>query len=209
MGEKESHADCVIYNVPQSSHFDGDIVITDPYYFLNRAKVDDVIEEPRWEDFFPRPQYTEEMLADEKIKKEFEECNERMNAAYIRWCENNIDDSDLIESFDNLEALGFTNFLLAKTGYGPWTCSVYEQVSNNLIGTFTADAGLVGVFLLDEVCRYNPKYRKNTMPWTATRILGFHGNISITNKSKETGIASDISVIGTGNVDFYSKQTGM
>lgn len=208
-----------IYRIPQTCRFEGDIVITDPCYFLKRAKADEVIEEPRWEDYFPRLQYTSEMLQDAEIAKEFEECNARMNAAYVKWCENNIDDSDLVEAFDNLEALGMTTFLLAKTEYGPWTCTVFnsdtgeEYYADNRPSTFTSDSGLVGVFLLNDVCRYNPHYRKVTEPCTATRLIGYKGTVSIVNYSESTGLEADIRIIGVGDdesiLSFYTKQTGV
>lgn len=208
------------YRVLQSCKFNGDIVITDPYYFLKHAKENEIIAEPRWEDYFPRKQYTNDMLKNPEIAAEFEECNKAMDAAYIKWWENNIDESDLTEAFENLRMLGLKHFLLARTEYGPWTCSLFDLNTNKEIliedktYTFTSDSGLVGVFLLDEICEYNPYYRYDLkMPWTAARIPKYRGKVSIVNASPESGLRADIRVIGVTKDDksfsFYSKQTGM
>ena len=64
---------------------------------------------------------------------------------------------------------------------------------------------MVGVFLLEEVLKYNPNFDYHiSKPWTTTLIKNFTGTIQITNP--EEGI---VSVVGEGNVNFYTKQTGL
>jgi hypothetical protein len=79
-----------------------------------------------------------------------------------------------------------------------------EKEGELILGNFCADAGLVSVFLLDEVLKYNPKFDYHlNRNWTTTLIKNFDGNIEITHKE------GDISVVGKGNINFYTSQTGL
>lgn len=100
-----------------------------------------------------------------------------------------------------------------------------EYKSDDLIlGYFCADAGLVGVFLLDEVLKLNPKFDYHiNRPWTTTLIKDFDGDIELTHRTtkvpaydpityQEIGTLTDeseVSVIGKGNINFYTTQTGL
>ena len=81
----------------------------------------------------------------------------------------------------------------------------FEKDSSIILGNFCADSGLVGVFLLDEVLKFNPKfdYHINKL-WTTTLIKDFDGNIEM-GRDKEDGV----SVIGNGNIEFYTTQSGL
>jgi hypothetical protein len=103
-----------------------------------------------------------------------------------------------------------TNYESSSTIYGDWSCTVYEgnieQHSNNnkTLGSFCADAGMVAVFELDEVLKYNPNFDNHiNKKFTTTTIPNFNGEITIEN------INNSIHVIGKGNVNFYSIQTGL
>jgi len=85
-----------------------------------------------------------------------------------------------------------------------------------ILGEFCADAGLVSVFLLEEVLKYNPEFNYHTeKPWTTTLIKDFDGDIEITHRDisgeKEDGEGEEqeVSVIGKGNLNFYTTQTGL
>jgi hypothetical protein len=80
---------------------------------------------------------------------------------------------------------------------------ITANYKNFILGNFCADAGLVSVFLLDEVLAYNPDfdYHINRL-WTTTLINDFDGNIEITHRNGE------VSVIGKGNINFFTTQTG-
>ena len=57
------------------------------------------------------------------------------------------------------------------TLYGDWSCITYNSDTHEKIGEFCADAGMVGVFLLDEVLKYNPDFNYHIdRPWTTRRI---------------------------------------
>jgi hypothetical protein len=95
--------------------------------------------------------------------------------------------------------------------------------SNLVLGHFCADAGLVSVFLLDEILAYNPEYDDHLKhPHCATLIRDFDGDIEITHRvfeskvdpedaifEDETETGEEVSVIGKGNINFYTTQTGL
>lgn len=99
-----------------------------------------------------------------------------------------------------------------------------EELTNDniILGNFCADAGLVGVFLLDEVLKLNPQFDYHiNRPWTTTLIKDFDGDIELTHRTtqlpeldedyNETGKLTnqhEVSVVGKGNVNFYTTQTG-
>jgi hypothetical protein len=118
---------------------------------------------------------------------------------------------------ENMEALGIKNYLISETIYGDWSCTTYNKNTGEEIGKFCADAGLVGVFLLSEVLAYNPDFDYYiSKPWTTTLIKNFDGDIrievvkvvneytSVINKNDE-----EVRVIGEGNINFYTTQTGI
>ena len=75
------------------------------------------------------------------------------------------------------------------------------------IGGFCADAGLVGVFLLDEILTYNPDWKSwiEEHSWCATIIRDFEGEVEyyIDKVNKEAHI------VGTGSINFYTAQTSI
>ena len=72
------------------------------------------------------------------------------------------------------------------------------------IGHFCADAGMVAVFLLDEVLKYNPDFNYHTnREWTTTLIKDFDGEIDYYVDDED-----DAHIIGVGNVNFFTTQTG-
>lgn len=74
------------------------------------------------------------------------------------------------------------------------------------LGRFCADAGLVSVFLLDEVKAYNPYIEKwiEEHPWCVTTIEDFDGDVEY--YEDEVG---DAHIIGIGSVNFFTTQTGL
>lgn len=70
------------------------------------------------------------------------------------------------------------------------------------IGSFCADAGMVAVFLLDEVLKYNSDFNYHiSKPWTTTLIKDFDGEV-------EYHIDDSVHIIGRGNINFFTLQTG-
>ena len=105
---------------------------------------------------------------------------------------------------ENMENIGIHNCITTDTLYGDWSCTTLEKNTNKVLGNFCADAGMVGVFLLDEVLKYNPEFEKDLeKDWVVTVIKNFDGEVEFSVEEDE------VSVIGTGNINFYTKQTGL
>ena len=96
---------------------------------------------------------------------------------YIIKEENKKSDWELCQYGKNMKALGIEHCAVTSTLYGDWLCEVLDD-KDCVIGEFTADSGLVGVFLLNEVYKYNPNYDLcDKMPYTATIVKNFSGKI--------------------------------
>ena len=105
---------------------------------------------------------------------------------------------------EEMEVLGINTYLSNDTIYGDWSCTTFNSDTKEPIGEFCADASMVGVFLLDEVLKYNPKFDYHIeRPWTTTLIKDFDGEVDIVE------IDGEVQVIGKGNINFIGKQTGL
>ena len=127
-----------------------------------------------------------------------------------------------------MEVLGIKHYICESTIYGDWGCQTYKvddnpkeiidnfveaeengkdyKVECSALGDFCADAGLVAVFLLDEVRKYNPDIDKwiKENPWCVTTIEDFNGNVEYyIDKNSEAHI------YGTGNINFFTTQTSL
>lgn len=74
------------------------------------------------------------------------------------------------------------------------------------IGDFCADAGMVCVLYLDEVLKYNPDFEEEYMskPWVVTVIKDFDGEVEYVVDNN-----GDAHIVGTGNINFFTTQTGL
>ena len=126
-----------------------------------------------------------------------------------------------------LDRLGFENYFCENTLYGDWICGTYRlgdytdpisiidamniifsegwtiNMESPKLGEFTADAGLVGVFLLDEVRKYNPEIDTfiKEHPGYVTIIPNFDGDIEY--YIDENG---EMHIYGTGNITFFTDE---
>lgn len=141
---------------------------------------------------------------------------------YIDRKDNTLWNEDVVDLFSGsgLSEYGFTDYIWEDTIYGDWSCTTFhlkEDAKNVSIsdltnvdfyekplGEFCADAGLVGVFLLDEVLAFNPDFDYHiNRPWTTTLIKDFDGEI-------ECIVEGDVVFIrGIGNINFLTNQTGL
>lgn len=88
------------------------------------------------------------------------------------------EDWDKCDDGDNLEALGISTCMMRSTLYDDWSCSVYDTDKRKKIGDFCTDGGMVAVFLLDEVLKYNPSFDYHiNRKWTTTLIKNFKGTV--------------------------------
>lgn len=158
----------------EPKHFEGDIIITDPCYFIN----------------------DDEWVASD--------CGRYMNPEK------------------------FSSYIARDTLYGDWSCTVYSSDNGKEIGTFAADAGMVGVYLLDEVLKYNPEFDYHS--WTVAHIKDFSGTVQFVVAHTEGTYEQDseyhkkgdkwedysVEIIGRGKnrvtgepLNFVGRQTGL
>ena len=184
-------------------------VITDPCYIVKNCTE----ENP-----YPFPWTTVNIKApniDEMIKQ------------YVEW-EDTHDDWSRCDSGHNMEALGIHNYITESTIYGDWGCTTYKitedpyKVINNFIeaqekgedygidcsklGDFCADAGLVSVFNLDEVRKYNPDIDEwiASHDWCVTTIPDFDGEVNYYVDKQDNA-----HIVGIGNINFFTTQTSL
>lgn len=113
-----------------------------------------------------------------------------------------------------LFAEGIKNCLIEDTIYGDWSCTVFNTDTEEKIGTFCADAGLVGVFDLQELRLNNKEIDEwiEKHPWCVTKISGFTGEVTFRIDevdSNSESVYEELHVIGRGNINFESVQTGL
>lgn len=132
-------------------------------------------------------------------------------------------DNDLNDDFD-LSPLGITNYCCKETLYGDWSCTMFDVSNNKAIGSFCADAGLVGVFNLQEMLKYNKEEIERFLEkssWCYTIIKGFTGTAQIATKVvdnnpdemlNQSSYERIVLIKGTidGNpVEYLGSQTGL
>lgn len=151
---------------------------------------------------------------------------------------NNDNDWDKCGYGDDMSLLGLKTYISENTIYGDWGCTTYELKQTNSItdieeavtkftngdenelaemkigelGRFCADAGEVGVFLLDEVLKYNPKFDYHiNRKWTTTLIKDFDGEIEYFVSTHEYKGRKERTahIIGVGNKNFCTLQTSL
>lgn len=115
-------------------------------------------------------------------------------------------DWDKCDYGENMEILGIKNYICRDTIVGDWSCITYNSDTNEQIGEFCADAGMVAVFLLDEVLKYNPKFDYHTEKlWTTTLIKDFDGEVNFEIETNNDG-EDEVIVVGKGNINFIGKE---
>lgn len=213
-------------------YFKGTIVITDPCYIIKKNP----IQHPDEKDFGLPASIGSKPFKDYSTP---EELAYKAALDYYFSESRKYDDWSKCEYGENMEVLGIHNYISEDTIYGDWSCSTYkvdeepkeflENVLRTLnvnledeeygedessipyegeyIGEFCADAGLVGVFLLDEILAYNPNWKSwvEEHPGCATIIEDFEGEV----KYYIDKVDKEAHILGTGNINFYTVQTGI
>lgn len=128
------------------------------------------------------------------------------------------DDWSRCEYGERMERLGIRNCICRDTIYGDWSCTTFNSDTDEELGKFCADAGMVAVFDLREVLAYNPEFDYHTdKPWTTTWIKDFKGTVQFVVKhiEDEKWEEYSVEVIGHGTnkttgepINFIGKQTG-
>lgn len=149
------------------------------------------------------PEYRKKHPRTHFLSKIYEECNKKYKEALDEYYELNEDDWEKSNLGENMEVLGINTYISRDTLYGDWSCTTYNSDTKEKLGEFCADVGGVAVFLLDEVLKYNPDYDDHiAKPWTTTLIKDFDGEVNFEI------IHDEVSVIGKGNINFETHQTG-
>ena len=81
-------------------------------------------------------------------------------------------DKWLDEGFD-LDSLP----LCRDTMYGDWSCTTFNTVTNEVIGEFCADAGMVCVDTLENIKKRKPNFEEDLCEWCRTIIKDFKGTV--------------------------------
>jgi hypothetical protein len=112
------------------------------------------------------------------------------------------DKSDYGNDFTDI--LGTNNYLSKDTGVGDWSNEIINTDDKMKIGKFCADAGMVAVFNLSDVLKYNPDFNYHiSRQWTTALIKDFKGEINIEFNEADTAV-----ITGTGNINFKSNFIG-
>ena len=189
--------------------FKGTIIITDPCYIVKKCTK----KNP-----YPFPWTTENLKAP-NIEQMVTTYNDSQDAH---------DDWTKCMYGRNMEALGIEYYFTESTLYGDWGCTTYKikenpytvinkfaesentgedyDISCSKLGEFCADAGLVSVFLLDEVRKYNPDIDEwiASHDWCVTTIPDFDGEVNY--YVDKQGSAH---IVGIGNINFFTTQTSL
>lgn len=186
--------------------FKGTIVITDPCYLDNDMPESSTSE--RWWDMV---QYGDSLEATgidhyicestlygdwschtykgtlEEVKKAYKIWNKYYFTFFTKYNNSNISDkekSKLLEDYKQYEKQFNTKYTL---------------------GSFCADAGMVCVVYLEDILKFNPNFKQwaSEHPRCATIIENFNGNVEY--EIDKHGAAH---IVGTGNINFYTSQSG-
>ena len=105
---------------------------------------------------------------------------------------------------ERMDILGIKNYMCIETIFGDWSCTTFNSDTNEPIGKFCADSGMVGVFLLNEVLSYDLDYNDyEKIPHTTTLIKSFEGDVEFIVEN------NGVLVVGKGNINFIGRQTGL
>jgi hypothetical protein len=202
-------------------YFKGTIVITDPCYIIK----ENPIKYPNEKDFGLPASISSKPFKDYSTPEEL-----AYKAALDKYYKESrkYDDWDKCDYGYNMEILGIHNYITESTIYGDWSCTTYKitedpyKVINSFVeaqekgedygihcselGNFCADAGLVSVFNLDEVRKYNPDIDEwiASHDWCVTTIPDFDGEVNYYVDKQDSA-----HIVGVGNINFFTDQTGL
>lgn len=115
------------------------------------------------------------------ISLTYEAENQAYNDAVKKWETEQEDDWGKCCCGEAVEKLGLNTFIVCDTIYGDWSCTVFNSLTKEKMGEFCADSGQVGIFLMDEVLKYNPDL--DLPKHCATIIKNFDGHVRVNKKN--------------------------
>lgn len=178
--------------------FKGDIIITDPCYIISESQLED------WEGC----DYGGNMRV-LGLTTYISESTIYGDWSCSTWSTPR---KDVIAQLEEINTLCRKQYELVKQyGRNSVQGKIYDDkiadATLNLkkIGNFCADSGMVAVFLLDEVLKYNPEFDYHTeKEWAATLIKDFDGEVDYYVDND-----GNAHIIGVGNTNFFTTQTGL
>ena len=160
--------------------FNGDIIITDPCYVIKEQDPEVDANRPKWDDFHTYSHDYEYPDYDGTESKTYIEEHNKFYKALTEYDNEHEDDWTRSDFGSDMDTLGIHTYITKPTIYGDWSCRTFNPYTGENYGEFCADAGLVSVFLLDEVLKYNPKFDYHfERQWTTTWIKNFSGSVQI------------------------------
>lgn len=223
-----------VHTLDEKIHFENeDLIITDPCYIIKKKptkpirhydenmpeyKDYNLVEKNGWELHKLTPSQFVECY---EMYCKYKEDQEKWENEFVE--EEEEDDWDKTDSGEDFETLGINRYLVSSTIYGDWSCTTFEKETKKELGKFCADAGMVAVFPLKDVLKYNPDFDYHiNRPWTTTLIKNFTGDVWIEKrhhegeyeetteyyKKGEKWEEDTIHVVGEGNINFETYQTG-
>lgn len=176
--------------------FKGDIIITDPCYVIKKGSKD-------W-----RKCNCGDNMEVLGLTKYISESTLYGDWSCSTWSTPRKDVKVQLEELCALESTRYE--LMEQYGEDSVQAKIYDSriadASLNVeeIGHFCSDSGMVAVFLLDEVLKYNPDFDYHiNRKWTTTLIKDFDGEIDYYVNDR-----NNAHIIGVGNVNFFTTQTG-
>lgn len=132
--------------------------------------------------------------------------HEIKNPLYKEFVNKNIIITDPCYIFDDYCEAENKDVLMRDTIYGDWSCTTFNSDTEEKLGEFCADAGMVCVVETDNEMINKDKLNK-LREHCRTIIKNFTGTVYI--KRIPTDYEDEIQIIGEGNINFVGKQTGL
>jgi len=183
--------------------FKGNLIITDPCYIIKKGDNDDWhkcnygsnMEALGIKNYLTADtEYGDWSCTTVKDDPQSQELVTKLNTMYTKFF-SDYNNPDIYQTKENRADM-YENYTKER--------ELMIKDSGLVIGLFCADAGLVSVFLLDEVLKYNPRFDYHLKKsWTTTLVEDFDGEVEITHRK------DGVSVVGKGNINFYTTQTGL
>jgi hypothetical protein len=138
--------------------------------------------------------------------------NKRITNSKPRYFKGNIIITDPCYVLKDID-VNKVNYIERDTIYGDWSCNTINTETNEIIGHFCADSGMVAVINLDDVLKLKPDFDDYKKEYAYTVIENFDGYVkfNVTKNYFECDgkkcVDYSVSVVGKGNVNFKTIQS--
>lgn len=168
--------------------FKGDIIVTDPCYIIKDNS-----------DYWDKCGWGENMGA-LGLTNYISESTRYGDWSCSTWSTPR---KDVEAQLEELNTLGRWE-LMKQYGEDSVQAKIYDdKIADASLNVGHFCAGMVAVFLLDEVLKYNPDFDYHiNREWTTTLIKDFDGDYYVDS-------GDDARIIGVGNINFFTSQVGI